>query len=127
MRALAERRKAGVEIRVIGKIDKGLDGVATRPLAGLRLHVRAIIRDGTTFFIGSQSLRKLELDGRREVGVIMHDSKAAKKMMAVFEQDWTDSAPREAKKVGRAYSCFRRSMTPESMTAPVREIALKKS
>jgi hypothetical protein len=29
----------------------------------------------------------------------MHDSKAAKKMMAVFEQDWTDSAPREAKKV----------------------------
>ncbi len=99
LRALAERRKAGVEIRVIGKIDKGLDGVAARPLAGLRLHVRAIVRDGTTFFIGSQSLRKLELDGRREVGVIMHDSKAAKKMMAVFEQDWTDSAPREAKKV----------------------------
>ena len=98
LRALAERRKAGVEVRVIGKIDRGLDGVATRPLAGLRLHVRAIVRDGTTLFIGSQSLRKLELDGRREVGVIMHDTKAAKKMMAVFEQDWTESAPREAKK-----------------------------
>ena len=98
LRALAERRKAGVEVRVIGKIDRGLDGVATRPLAGLRLHVRAIVRDGTTFFIGSQSLRKLELDGRREVGVIMHDTKAAKKMRAVFEQDWTESAPREAKK-----------------------------
>jgi phosphatidylserine/phosphatidylglycerophosphate/cardiolipin synthase-like enzyme len=98
VRALADRRKAGVEIRVIGKVDKGLDGVAARPLSGLRLHVRAIIRDGTTFFIGSQSLRKLELDGRREVGVIMRDSKAAKRMMAVFEQDWADSAPREAKK-----------------------------
>ena len=99
LRALAERRKADVEIRVIGKIDKGLDGVAARPLVGLRLHVRAIVRDGTAIFIGSQSLRKLELDGRREVGVIMHDSKAAKKMMAVFEQDWADSAPREPKKI----------------------------
>jgi len=98
LRALAERRKAGVEVRVIGKIDRGLDGVATRPLTGLRLHVRAIVRDGTTFFIGSQSLRKLELDGRREVGVIVHDTKAAKKIVAVFEQDWAESAPREAKK-----------------------------
>jgi hypothetical protein len=31
--------------------------------------VRVIIRDGRDAFIGSQSLRKLELDQRREVGV----------------------------------------------------------
>ena len=74
LRTLEERPKAGVEIRIIGKVEKELPAVETRKLAGLRLHVRAIIRDGTTCFVGSQSLRKLELDGRREVGVIVTDS-----------------------------------------------------
>ena len=72
---LQERAKAGVEIRVIGKVEKSADGVEARKLPDLRLHVRAIVRDGTTAFIGSQSLRKLELDGRREVGVIINDSR----------------------------------------------------
>ena len=40
---------------------------------GKRLHVRAIIRDGKRAFIGSQSLRRLELEKRREVGVIVTD------------------------------------------------------
>ena len=38
----------------------------------VRLHVRAIIRDGTRAFVGSQSLRKEELDSRREVGSARH-------------------------------------------------------
>ena len=41
-------------------------------------------------FIGSQSLRKLELDGRREVGVIVTDSRTAKKIQSVFEADWAE-------------------------------------
>ena len=90
LRALQDRVKAGVEVRVIGKIDKRLDGVETRKLADLRLHVRAIVRDGSAAFIGSQSLRKQELDDRREVGVIT-DSRVAKKIQAVFETDWQDS------------------------------------
>src|SRR5205814_5920262 len=68
-RALLERAKAGVEIRIIGKLEKRLPGVKVRRLADLRLHVRAIVRDGQEAFVGSQSLRKLELDGRREIGV----------------------------------------------------------
>jgi phosphatidylserine/phosphatidylglycerophosphate/cardiolipin synthase-like enzyme len=55
---------------------------------GERLHVRAMVRDGDTGFVGSQSLRGLELDGRREVGVIFKDGKVAKAMLEVFEQDW---------------------------------------
>ena len=98
LRLLQERAKAGVEIRVIGKIEKRLDGVEARKLADLRLHVRAIVRDGTAAFIGSQSLRKLELDGRREVGVIVTDSRIAKKMQSVFEADWADSAGKEPEK-----------------------------
>ena len=91
LRTLEERRKAGVEIRIIGKADKGLAAVEARKLANLRLHVRAIIRDGTAAFVGSQSLRKLELDGRREVGVIVTDGRTAKKLQAVFEADWAEA------------------------------------
>jgi phosphatidylserine/phosphatidylglycerophosphate/cardiolipin synthase-like enzyme len=98
LRLLQERAKAGVEIRLIGKLDKRIDGIETRKLADLRLHVRAIVRDGQAAFIGSQSLRKLELDGRREVGLIAADRRIAVKVQSVFEADWKESAPRaEAK------------------------------
>jgi cardiolipin synthase A/B len=89
-RLLEERAKAGVEIRIIGKLEKTLAGVHTRKLKALRLHVRAMIRDGTAGFVGSQSLRKLELEGRREVGLIIRDSRIAKKMLEVFEADWAE-------------------------------------
>ena len=96
LRALQERLKAGVRIRIIGKADKRLEGVETRKLADLRLHVRAIVRDGEAAFVGSQSLRKMELDARREVGAIVIDSRIARKIQSVFESDWEDSAPRKA-------------------------------
>jgi phosphatidylserine/phosphatidylglycerophosphate/cardiolipin synthase-like enzyme len=88
LRELHARTEAGVEIRVIGKMEKPPKGVAIRKLSDLRLHVRAMVRDGAQAFIGSQSLRKLELDSRREIGLIVNDSRIAKKIQAVFEQDW---------------------------------------
>jgi phosphatidylserine/phosphatidylglycerophosphate/cardiolipin synthase-like enzyme len=91
LRVLAERAKAGVQIRMFGKLGKGASGVDARKLSGLRLHLRAIIRDGSAAFMGSQSLRKLELDGRREIGVIIKDAKVARQMQAVFEKDWADA------------------------------------
>ena len=97
LRALQDRLKAGVEIRVIGKVDKRLASVETRKLADLRLHVRAMVRDSSAAFVGSQSLRKLELDGRREVGIIITDSRVAKKVQAVFETDWAASATKDDK------------------------------
>ena len=90
-RLLEERAKAGVEIRIIGKLEKTLVGVETRKLKSLRLHVRALIRDGSAGFVGSQSLRKLELEGRREVGLILRDARIARKMLEVFEADWKDA------------------------------------
>ena len=97
LRTLEERHKAGVEIRIIGKVEKGLPAVETRKLTSFRLHVRAIVRDGAAFFVGSQSLRKLELDSRREVGVIGTDARAVKKIQEVFESDWAASAPAPGK------------------------------
>jgi cardiolipin synthase len=102
IRALQERLKAGVEIRIIGKVDKGLANVQTRRLGDMRLHVRAIVRDSVGVFIGSQSLRKLELDGRREVGVILADSRIAKKLTSVFEADWAESPDAKAQTIAPA-------------------------
>jgi cardiolipin synthase A/B len=93
LRVLQDRARRGVAIRVIGKMEKPIPGVDVRKLSDLRLHVRAMVRDGTAAFVGSQSLRKLELDGRREIGVIIHDSRIARKMQAVFESDWAESKP----------------------------------
>jgi hypothetical protein len=54
----------------------------------IRLHVRAAVRDGSEAFVGSQSLRALELDGRREVGLLTKDAKVVKGIAELFETDW---------------------------------------
>jgi phosphatidylserine/phosphatidylglycerophosphate/cardiolipin synthase-like enzyme len=90
-RVLVDRAKAGVQIRIIGRLEKSLPGVKVRKLGDMRLHVRAIVRDGQSAFVGSQSLRKLELDGRREIGVIVNDTRTCRKIAAVFEADWKAS------------------------------------
>jgi phosphatidylserine/phosphatidylglycerophosphate/cardiolipin synthase-like enzyme len=87
---LEARAAAGVVVQILGKARK-LDDVAVRPLKGLRQHVRAIVRDGTQVFIGSQSLRRLELDERREVGLIVTNPAVARRVMQVFEADWEES------------------------------------
>jgi cardiolipin synthase len=88
LRLLHLKAKAGVDIRVVGKVGKRAGNIRVQKLPGLRLHVRAMIRDGDTAFVGSQSLRALELDARREVGLIFKDSKVVKRLQDVFEEDW---------------------------------------
>lgn len=98
IKILKERAGKGVRVRVIGDL-KGPNGeVVVRRLKPMRLHVRAIIRDGTRAFVGSQSLRKLELESRREVGMLISNPVATRKLMQVFEIDWQESAEKEAKK-----------------------------
>ncbi len=95
LKALASR---GVRVRVLGKL-KGPDGaVEERSYKPGRLHVRAIIRDGMRAFVGSQSLRKLELEKRREVGLLINNPAMTRKLMQVFEADWAASA-KESQKV----------------------------
>jgi phosphatidylserine/phosphatidylglycerophosphate/cardiolipin synthase-like enzyme len=88
LRLLHLKAKAGVDIRVIGRVGKRAGNLRVQKLPGLRLHVRAMIRDGDTAFVGSQSLRALELDARREVGLIFKDPKVVKRLQEVFEEDW---------------------------------------
>jgi phosphatidylserine/phosphatidylglycerophosphate/cardiolipin synthase-like enzyme len=93
---LSDRAKAGVEIKIIGKLGKGPRNLAALKLARARLHTRTIVRDGHQAFIGSQSLRRAELDSRREVGLIVHDPKIVRSLIATFEADW--AASEQAKK-----------------------------
>ena len=57
-----------------------------RKLPHMRLHTRTIIRDRHQMFLGSQSLRELELDARREVGVIIRDAKVSELGGASFRR-----------------------------------------
>lgn len=91
IRILRERVSAGVSLRILGKLGKRGAGLTAERFPGRRLHVRAIIRDGRQAFVGSQGLRKLELDGRREVGLIVKDPKVVTRMAAVFEADWAET------------------------------------
>ena len=101
IRLLHQRAKAGVDIRIIGKVAKRGSDLRVQKMPGGRLHVRAIVRDGEEAFVGSQSLRALELDGRREVGLLSKDAKVVKAILEVFESDWakTELGQKEIKAV----------------------------
>jgi phosphatidylserine/phosphatidylglycerophosphate/cardiolipin synthase-like enzyme len=106
LRALHERAQKGVDVRVIGALGKKDHQLQVRPLGGFRLHTRTIIRDRREAFVGSQSLRTAELDSRREVGVIVRESKVVNGLISTFEADWgakdtaetIQATPRELKK-----------------------------
>jgi hypothetical protein len=125
IRLLEERGKAGVEIKIIGKLTRksATMKVCSPPI---RLHTRTIVRDQQQVFIGSQSLRKPELDARREVGIIFRDPKVVSRLTKTFETDWSPVEPskeqpgsekgepagKTAKKVAKAFAKDMPSMAP---------------
>jgi len=89
LRLLQARAKAGVAVSIIGKLTA--PGATTLPeprRLRMRLHTRSIIRDGSWAFVGSQSLRTLELDSRREIGIIFRDPKVVSQIAKTFRDDW---------------------------------------
>lgn len=130
LRILADRAKAGVEVKVIGQVS-GRASFDVQKLAGMRLHTRTIIRDRRRAFVGSQSLRAAELDSRREVGLIVQDMGTVKVLADTFESDWdgkrarvaadtrassvqeaTPAAAASPKEVARAVKVFTRELQP---------------
>ncbi len=105
---LKERAQVGVKTRIIGFAEVRGPEISVRFSHPLRLHARVIVRDGEAVFIGSQSLRRLELDLRREVGVIVNDSKIASRIAKTFDTDWESAkevevpAEKVAKKIAKA-------------------------
>jgi len=103
LRIITERMRAGVDVKIIGKVEAKWN-VLGEKFPGKRLHIRAIVRDGKRAFVGSQSLRRLEIDKRREIGVIITDEAVVRQMQSIFELDWsqTDTGKKEAKKAEKA-------------------------
>jgi len=106
LRLLTQRAKMGVDIRVIGKVAKRAPGTLRAQKSPIRLHVRAAVRDCSEAFVGSQSLRALELDGRREVGILTKDPKVVKAIADLFEGDWakTEMGQKEIKVIEKELS-----------------------
>lgn len=103
LRLITEKIRAGVDVRIIGCVESKWD-VEAEKLPGKRMHIRAIVRDGREGFLGSQSLRRLELEKRREVGIIVRDQRVVRQLQATFEDDWaeTDAGKKAAKKAEKA-------------------------
>lgn len=88
IRLLEARAKAGLNISIIGKLSVTSKNLPKPRELPIRLHTRSIIRDGTWAFVGSQSLRTMELDSRREIGIIFRDPKTVGRLLKTFQQDW---------------------------------------
>ena len=85
------RAEAGVKVRVLGRVERKWQGELPwriRPFKTMKLHVRCMVRDRQAAFVGSQSLRKLELDERREVGLITKDRRTVNRIAAICAADW---------------------------------------
>jgi phosphatidylserine/phosphatidylglycerophosphate/cardiolipin synthase-like enzyme len=91
LRLLKKKAEAGVDVRIIGKVGRAGSDLRVERLPDLDVHVRAILRDDTELFIGSQGFRTIELDRRREVGIIVRDRGAIKRFREVFEEDWAST------------------------------------
>jgi cardiolipin synthase len=132
IRLLEERSKAGVEIKIIGRLSRKNGKLESRKLAAMRLHTRAMLRDGDHAFIGSQSLREMELSARREVGIIFRDAKIVSRMSRIFLEDWEATATvpgsreAEAEPAAKVAKKVAKAVTKDfPAVAPVLEIMVK--
>ncbi len=111
IRLVEERAKKGVKIRIVGRMANRNSKLDVRKLPHTRLHTRTIVRDRRQMFLGSQSLRELELDARREIGIIIHDSKLVNSVVRIFEEDWGSTA------VSKIEAAREQAAAPVSQTA----------
>ena len=110
LRVLGERMRAGVEIKVIGRVGKENPGLEPRNLLKFHLHTRTIIRDRDQAFVGSQSLRMAELNSRREVGVIVHEPNVVNGLIQTFEMDWAMSRVQEKQQFKAKPKAFKKTV-----------------
>jgi cardiolipin synthase len=130
VRLLEDRSKANVDVRIIGQVSGKKLGPSARRPSQMRLHTRTMIRDRRVAFVGSQSLREIELDERREVGIVFRDPTVVNQLAQTFQEDWDLSeqvaelaairpVTKVAKRVAKAIS---KELPP---VAPVLEVTIK--
>jgi phosphatidylserine/phosphatidylglycerophosphate/cardiolipin synthase-like enzyme len=120
LKLLNQKISEGVEVRILSRASAKNGAIPVRRPPS-RLHLRAILRDRDSAFVGSQSLSKLELEARREIGVIFRDKKVVKQMETVFEKDWKLSEPVIALEAATAFNVPARKVAREV----AKQIAIK--
>jgi prophage antirepressor-like protein len=88
------------------------------------LHTRTILRDRQDAFVGSQSLRQLELDARREIGIIFRNRTIVSTLIRTFEEDWAASEPSEKRRtatleIGKTAKRVAKAVSKKLPMAPV--------
>jgi phosphatidylserine/phosphatidylglycerophosphate/cardiolipin synthase-like enzyme len=88
---LLRKAAAGCSVQVISRdtfYDEVVSNFHVKKLARYKLHAKCAVVDSRYFFVGSQNLREVSLDRRREVGLIVEDDAMARKIERVFDEDW---------------------------------------
>lgn len=91
---LKQKAAAGCDVKIIGKDtsqNRAVNNLRIRKLARYKLHAKCVVVDGERFFVGSQNLRGVSLDHRREVGIIIEDEVIARRIERVFDEDWSQA------------------------------------
>lgn len=99
MGLLLRKAANGVDVKIISRdtyYDEVVPNFHVRQLARYKLHAKCVVVDSSRFFVGSQNLRKVSLDQRREVGIIIEDDAVARRIERVFDEDWVNSTEMRA-------------------------------
>jgi phosphatidylserine/phosphatidylglycerophosphate/cardiolipin synthase-like enzyme len=103
--AVVARKNAGVAVRVIladpawiganPNVGASLKatGVDVRYLVSPAVHVKSMVVDGSSAYLGSENLSTTSLTKNREVGLVLVDRPAIKKMTDTFDLDWEAATP----------------------------------
>jgi cardiolipin synthase len=68
-------------------------GIKVHKLKHLKLHGKALLRDGTAAMVGSINLATGSLDGRRELAIEVRDEDVVDRLYKTLKHDWEHSRP----------------------------------
>jgi len=68
-------------------------GIEVHKLKHLKLHGKALLRDGTTAIVGSINLATGSFDGRRELAIEVRDDNLIERLHKTLKHDWRHSRP----------------------------------
>jgi cardiolipin synthase A/B len=100
--ALANAAQRGVQVEVIlpaansSSGDSNSQGIATIKQSGVQvredpqlyMHAKIIVVDNKVAFVGSENISAQSLDQNRELGIIVSDPSALKRIQTTFQYDW---------------------------------------
>ncbi|HYP26180.1 MAG TPA: phospholipase D-like domain-containing protein [Blastocatellia bacterium] len=88
---LLRKASSGCDVKIISRdtfYHQVVPNFHVKKLARYKLHAKCVVIDGARFFVGSQNLRAVSLDRRREVGIVVEDDAMSRRIERVFDEDW---------------------------------------